>query len=139
MRLWHKDIIPYLPKGQLVAQWRELNSIFKKQDNHILINYIYDYHKDYLLDYTNMILQEFDNRGYKINKMNNYNNYFEELIGKTVSREFLAYEEHNNRYLMQCFMNLQEKYYAKQKDFDDVTYQKLLEFIKERGLTVQYE
>ena len=43
MRLWHYKLLPYLPKSQLIAQWRELNSIYKKQDRHILINYIYDY------------------------------------------------------------------------------------------------
>ena len=29
MRLWRIDLIPYLPRTQLLAQWRELNSIFK--------------------------------------------------------------------------------------------------------------
>lgn len=38
MRLWHIDLIPYLPKTQLISQWRELNSVFKKQNKHILIN-----------------------------------------------------------------------------------------------------
>lgn len=52
MRLWHTDLIPYLPKSQLVAQWIELNSIYKKQDNHILINYVYNYGKEYLLYYS---------------------------------------------------------------------------------------
>lgn len=44
MRLWHIDLITnsLLPKSQLLAQWSELNSIFKKQDKNILINYIYD-------------------------------------------------------------------------------------------------
>ena len=40
MRLWHKDLIPYLPKKQLQGQWRELNSIYKLQNKHILINFI---------------------------------------------------------------------------------------------------
>ena len=48
MRLWHIDLIPYLPDLQLIAQWRELNSIFKKQDKHILINYIYNYDKVFM-------------------------------------------------------------------------------------------
>ena len=48
MRLWHKDIIRFLPKGQLVSQWKELGSAFKNQNKHILINYIYDYSKSYL-------------------------------------------------------------------------------------------
>ena len=42
MRLWHIDLIPYLPKSQLLAQWRELNSIFKKQDKHIFEKKILD-------------------------------------------------------------------------------------------------
>ena len=27
MRLWHTDLIPVLPKEQLVGQWRELSAI----------------------------------------------------------------------------------------------------------------
>ena len=65
IRLWHVDIIPYLPNSQLIAQWRELNSIFKKQDKHILINYIYDYDKAYLLDYTTFVLNEMHKRNIK--------------------------------------------------------------------------
>lgn len=52
MRLWHIDLIPYLPKSQLIAQWRELNSIYAKQDRRILINYIYEYNRHYLKAYS---------------------------------------------------------------------------------------
>lgn len=38
---------------------------------------------------------------------------------------------HNNRYLLQCFYNLQEKYDRGQKDFDYTTYKKLLIFMEE--------
>lgn len=33
MRLWHIDLVKngLLPKSQIIAQWRELNSIFKKK------------------------------------------------------------------------------------------------------------
>ena len=67
MRLWHKDLIEVLPRQQLLGQWRELNSIYKKQDKHILINFIYDYDFGHLLGYTNMVIVEMENRGYKIN------------------------------------------------------------------------
>ena len=136
MRLWHKDLIVngLLPKSQMLAQWRELNSIFVKQDNHILINYIYNYPKDYLLEYTNLVLQEFDNRGYKINKMDNYNNYFKDLLGKNVSREFLAYDEHNDFYLLVSYYNLMEKFSRGQKDYTLELFKKLQDFMKERGL-----
>ena len=137
MRLWHKDLIVngLLPKSQLVSQWRELNSIFVKQDKHILINYIYNYPKDYLLDYTNLVLQELDNRGYKVKNMDNYNNYFKDLLGKTVNRDFLEYEEHNTFYLVVCRFNLMEKFIRGQKDYTPELFEKLRDFIEERGLS----
>ena len=67
MRLWHIDLIPYLPKSQLIAQWRELNSIFKKQDNHILINYVYNYSKDALYYYSQKVINQFRERNIEIN------------------------------------------------------------------------
>ena len=41
---------------------------------------------------------------------------------------------HNDRYLLQCFYNLQEKYDRGQKDFDKETYLKLENFIREKWL-----
>ena len=32
MKLWHIDLIPYLPKSQILGLWTELNSIFKKDN-----------------------------------------------------------------------------------------------------------
>lgn len=78
MRLWHYKLISVLPRTQLLAQWRELNSIFKKQDNHILINYIYDYPKSTLKTYTDMVIKEIEHRGYVIRSWDNYNNYFKD-------------------------------------------------------------
>ncbi len=63
MRLWHIDVIAYLPKGQLLSQWRELNSIFAKEDQHILINYIYEYPKEDLYLYTEKVMAEMKKRG----------------------------------------------------------------------------
>ena len=40
MRLWHTELIPFIPKSQLLAQWRELNSIFVKEDK-TCINQLY--------------------------------------------------------------------------------------------------
>ena len=78
MRLWHYKMIQFLPKSQLLAQWRELNSIFKKQDKHILINYVYEYPKLDLYHYTEIVIDEMKKRGYKINDKStkNANNYF---------------------------------------------------------------
>lgn len=107
MRLWHYKLIPVLPRKQLLGQWRELNSIYKKQDKHILINYIYQYPKEDLLLYSNMILDEFNHRNYKYN-LNNFNDYFKDITINTIRVPFI--NKMNDRYLKQCLYNLQEKY-----------------------------
>ena len=127
MRLWHYKIIPYLPKSQLIAQWRELNSIFSKQDNHILINYIYDYDKEYLYNYSNIVLEEMKKRGYQIKKWDNYNAYFNDVKNKTPDKE-LIFKEHDKEYFSICFWNLKEKYIRGQKDFADNLYHNLCSF-----------
>ena len=129
MRLWHYKLIPFLPKSQLLAQWRELNSIFKKQDRHILINYIYKYPKEHLYSYSVMVINEMKNRNYNIKSLSNFHNYF----GKPVSKYYLLEPfpaHHDNRYLKQCFYNLQEKYDRGQKDFTRDQYWRLLTYIR---------
>lgn len=126
MRLWHIDLIPYLPKSQLLAQWRELNSIFKKQDKHILINYIYNYPKKSLLIYSEQVAIEMKKRGYKI-KLDNYWHYF--CGGYCITKADL-FKEHNKEYLTICYWNLREKYLRGQKDFTKEVWDKLDAFYK---------
>lgn len=126
MRLWHIDIIPYLPNSQLIAQWRELNSIYAKQDNHILIDYIYNYTKTYLLDYSTAVLNEMHKRSIKIKSFDKYNNYFSGAKESLLRQ--LRYEEHDNEYLTICYYNLKEKYIRGQKDFTQEIFEKLTKF-----------
>ena len=126
MRLWHIDLIPYLPKSQLLAQWRELNSIFKKEDKHILINYIYDYPKEYLLWYSYKVGKEMQNRNFKIN-LKNYLDYFYGICYQSSK-----FSEHNEEYLTICYWNLREKFIRGQKDFTPEIWQKLDKFYKEK-------
>ncbi len=132
MRLWHYKLIPFLPQSQLIAQWRELNSIFKKQDNHILINYVYEYDKRHLFAYTQMVLAEMANRGIVVRSFGHLGSYFNCVA---ISLTDFATKEpfpnhHTNRYLLQCFYNLQEKYDRGQKDFSKEQYERLEGFIK---------
>lgn len=138
MRLWHYELIPYLPKSQLLAQWRELNSIFVKEDKHILINYIYEYPKDDLLVYSVMVMAEMQKRGYKINT-SNYNNYFSRFdvikTMKKIDSNYKPFKNHHNfRYLQQCFYNLEEKYDRGQADFSQKQYEALNWFVTEKWL-----
>ena len=107
MRLWHYKLIPLLPRKQLLGQWRELNSIYKKQDRHILINYIYDYPKYDLYSYSILVIKELKNRNYKYN-LNNFYLYFNNISYDKKIIPFI--NKMNNRYLIQCLYNLQEKY-----------------------------
>ena len=131
MRLWHYKLIPFLPDSQLVAQWRELNSIFKNQPKHILINYVYKYDKYDLLAYSNLVIAEMEKRNFKTNT-SNYENYFDKLdvyclLNKLDSKPFENH--HNDRYLLQCFMNLQEKFDRGQQDFSKEQFIKMRNFV----------
>lgn len=124
MRLWHIDLIPYLPDSQLKAQWRELCAIASTRPNHILINYIYKYSNAYLLAFGMKIKDEMHRRNMRVNKILE----FAEKLGYKYRTEYnptLRYPEHNFAYLRQCFYNLQEKYQRGQKDFDKKAYDNL--------------
>lgn len=124
MRLWHPDLIEYLPKQQLLGQWRELNSIYVKQDKHILINFVYEYEKVDLLIYSQIVLKEMERRGYKFN-LKNYNQYFKgfekgelEIAPEKWICPGGLFEKHMNyTYLKVCCYNLYEKYWRGQKGF----------------------
>lgn len=120
-----------MPKSQLLAQWRELNNIFKKQDKHILINYVYNYPKSNLYNYALMVVVEMKQRNYQVKKLDNYWDFFEDTIGVAKIDTDVFSKHHTKQYLLQCFMNLEEKYFCGQKDFDRETYLKLWNFVND--------
>jgi len=131
MRLWHYRLIPYLPKSQLIAQWRELNSIYVKQDKHILINYIYEYPKYDLEAYSNMVVDEMKKRGIKAN-LENGKKYFNDSFTRLFSKDYIPFKKHHtDRYLIQCYYNLQEKYDRGQKDFSRHQMHQLYQLIRD--------
>lgn len=132
MRLWHVDLLSALPKPQLVAQWRELNSIYKKQDKHILINYIYNYDKTYLYEYSLCVIYELLNRHIKIRSYKNFNFYFSDLPAEFIRNDKLKYLEHDNEYLKICYWNLREKFMRGQKDFTEEDFKKIEEIMVEK-------
>lgn len=137
MRLWSYQLIPYLPRTQLLSLWRELNSIYKKQDQHILINYIYLYDKLHLYSYSKLVIDEMKKRGYKIKSLDNFKNYFKDndyYEHAIVKKPFALH--HNYRYLKQCFYNLQEKYDRGQKDFSDELFDAMNKFMLDELITL---
>lgn len=115
MRLWHKDLIQVLPRQQLLGQWRECCAIAKSiaekgEPHHILVNRILDYPICHLYTYCFVVFSEMIKRGYKCD-FNNFSRYFtypHETV--LVSDNDLFSCWHNERYLKQCYYNLEEKY-----------------------------
>ena len=113
LRLWHKALIEVLPRQQLLGQWRELNSIYKEQDKHILINFIYDYDITDIIWYSTLVYDEMIKRGYKCDTKNFERRYKMSMgLVKCVPIPYDAIFKNkmNDRYLKQCLYNLQEKY-----------------------------
>ena len=116
MRLWHKDLITVLPREQLVAQWRECSAIagaIQKNGtpNHILVNYVLNDLSSFVM-YSYMVRLEMTKRGYRT--MDNVWNKIVSVVSddswKACAYTSVFPNEHNNRYLTQCYYNLQEKY-----------------------------
>lgn len=118
MRLWHKDLISVLPRKQLVSQWRECCCIARNiavngSPNHLLVNKILDYSINHFLYYGRLIEVEMAKRGYKCSD-DNFAKWFRNDKG-AVPYPYPEYEDlfcgwHNDRYFLQCYFNLQEKF-----------------------------
>lgn len=113
MRLWHYKLIPVLPNAMLVSQWRECIAIKRQWEKgtlkHRLVSYVMDYDGEYFIRYVLRVADEMEKRNIKYQEI-----YFHEIFnfcwkGKII-QDWLNYKEHNNRYLKQCYYNLQEKY-----------------------------
>lgn len=119
MRLWHKELIPYLPQKQLVAQWRECCCIARNiaidgTPNHILVNKIMDYPIGHFWFYTNCVIFEMKERGYNVD-VEKFLKWYRKIENPLLHFETYPEDEiykdwHNDRYFKQCFYNLQEKY-----------------------------
>ena len=116
MRLWHEQLIPLLPKNQLLGQHRECcalrgNGWMKK---HRTVDYVFLYSPYNLFTYHSLVMDEMEKRGYKVSIEWRDKNY----RGKTAEKyydleekviESPIYKEHNAEYLIECIENLQRK------------------------------
>ena len=114
MRLWHIDLIPVLPREQLIAQWRELSAIAgaiqkKGTPNHILVNFVLIYDYDNFISYAAEVREEMTKRGYRT-----MNSVWEKIVSLKSNWVRLPHneiykEKMNNTYLEICYYNLYEK------------------------------
>lgn len=138
MRIWHKDLVPILPRKQLVGQWRELcamsiNMGVLGTPNHILVNKITWYPKTHFMTFCDLVKWTMAKYGYSPSELTIRN--IEDRIGIAME-SYVPYDQlfegwHNDRYLYQCISNLEEKYdcggipYEEWKALDDYISEKL--------------
>ena len=153
MRLWHKDLIPVLPRQQLIGQWRECCCIAKNiadngTPNHLLVNYVMDDLLSFSC-YCELVITEMKNRNYKVSEKsikkleNNFYIFskryellydveydFEHSNISSLDSWHIFGEFHNVRYLIQCYYNLQEKYDC--GGITDEDWYKIRELVKDK-------
>jgi uncharacterized protein (TIGR02328 family) len=116
MRLWHIDLIPLLPRQQLLGQHRECCALrgggWGKP--HEIVNYVFQYNPYKLVMYHNEIMLEMEKRGYNVStewKNPTYRGLktppWEEADLELF--EDALYPEHNEAYLKECVENLRQK------------------------------
>lgn len=140
MRLWHKDLIPALPREQLIAQWRELSAIagFIQKNgtpNHILVNFVLKYDYDHFINYALEVRTEMMARGYKT-----MDSVWNKIVALKPDWKRLTHEEiyrykMNPEYLKICYFNLKEKWICegiKEQDWNKISqlYQYIMEELK---------
>lgn len=113
MRLWHKDLIPYLPRQQLLGQWRECcliakNIAEKRTPNHILVNKIMDYPLVHFMTYTWFVYTDLIIHNYQPD-FEKFSKYLDLDVTYLYKKDIFK-KWHNDRYLIQCMYNLEEKH-----------------------------
>ena len=115
MRLWHYELLPYLPDAQFKGQLRELVAIMHDwrdngKTNHLLINRVMDYPKADLYSYLCMYEEEYERRyGKSLPRQRFDFALFCVLTVKTKNDIFEGW--HNTEYLRVCMANLYEKHH----------------------------
>lgn len=121
MRLWHQDLIPKLPRQQLLGQHRECcalrgNGWGKK---HSTVDYVFKYGIERLIAYHTLVIDEMIKRGYSPDKIWENLYYRGKILGNsnyifgtavmTYRNYRNIYPEHNENYLEECINNLKAK------------------------------
>lgn len=114
-RIWHFELLPYLPDAQFKGQLRELVAIARDWEekgatNHLLINKVMEYQKEDLVTYFYRYCWLYKERYNKFPIQKNID-YFQKIAPYYQNKSkplFVGW--HNNTYLRICMYNLLEKH-----------------------------
>ena len=123
MRLWHQNLIPYLPRQQLLGQHRECCALRGRGwgKKHSVVNYVFTYAPDELVAYHYLIMDEMIRRGYSPDRTWLNPNWrgsalgevegwsCQQIVDQIYEGMDIIYDEHNDTYLRECIENLRGK------------------------------
>lgn len=134
MRLWHQQLIPKLPRQQLLGQHRECCALRGGGwgKSHSVVNYVFDRPISFLVAYHFLVIDEMERRGYKVEPLWKDSRYRgkstppleDKYLEPDTMIDFLLtvlnllykaqkgksiYPEHDSTYLKECLENLRDK------------------------------
>ena len=116
MRLWHEQMIPKLPKNQLLGQHRECCALRGNGWNkkHKTVDYVFLYSPYHLFCYHTLIMDEMNRRGYQVATEWRDKNYRVKIAESYDNLEKMEintpiYKEHNEACLQERIENLRAK------------------------------
>ena len=123
MRLWAQQLIPYLPRQQLLGQHRECAALRGKGwgKKHSVVDYVFTYSPNELVAYHYLVMDEMIARGYHPDEIWRDPNWRGSTLGMVEGWSYqdtvddiydcngMIYDEHNDAYLRECIENLKSK------------------------------
>ena len=116
MQLWHEDLIPFLPRQQLLGQHRECCALRGKGwgRKHKTVDYVFTHSPIKLFQYHELVMEEMEKRGYHVDPLWWNPEYrgkqmdpYKGITRSEPSRPI--YSEHDEGYKRECLENLKEK------------------------------
>ncbi|BDX45871.1 TIGR02328 family protein [Enterococcus hirae] len=116
MRLWHEELIPLLPRKQLLGQHRECCALRGNGwgRKHATVDYVFQHSPYKLYQYHQLILTEMKNRHYLPSPEWSVPEYHGKACDPYTNlspqkQTSPIYPEHDEDYLMICLTNLKQK------------------------------
>lgn len=110
MKLWHKDLIPYLPKKVLLSQWETCCHIAKdvcmgNSSNNDLVKKVMDYPIKHFWTYSMLVFIEMQKRGYDVDIFD-LKKWISAHDTVSINKKEIFPNWHNIKYLLHCYFEL---------------------------------
>lgn len=116
MRLWHVDLLPQLPRAQVLGLHSETCGMRGAGwgKKHSVVDYVFTHPYACLFRYHMAVMEEMQRRGYNVAPEWLHRGYRGKVVGYdntefTWYGEGYRYPEHNDAYLAECVANLAGK------------------------------